>query len=144
MWSTRLVGGVLAAMCLLALGCGQNGPSRKIMHGSVICNGEKVSRGQVSFVPIEDTPGQTSSAPIVDGQYRIEARGGVPVGKHRVEVDTRKQTGRKVKRSNGRETTLIDEEVRMGPEIYAGSQSPLVTDVRADSGGQFDITIPRQ
>jgi hypothetical protein len=141
---TSLVGGALVAMCLLALGCGQNGPSRKIMHGNVTCGGEKVSLGHVSFVPIEGTAGQTSSAPIVDGQYRIEASGGVPVGKHRAEVDARKHTGRKVKGFNGRETTSVDEEVRMGPESYAGSQSPLTADVRADSDGTFDIAIPRQ
>ena len=39
---------------------------------------------------------------------------------------------------------MIDEEVRMGPEVYASDKSPLVVDVRTDSDGQFDISIPRQ
>ena len=115
----------------------------KVIGGSVTCGGEEVPTGQVSFVPIEGTPGPNSAGLIVDGQYRIEARGGVPLGKHRVCVDARKKTGRKVEGHNGRETTMIDEEVRMGPEVYAGDQSPLVVDIRADSDGHYDIALPR-
>jgi len=32
----------------------------------------------------------------------------------------------------------------MGPKTYAGGQSPLSVDVRADSDGRFDIAIPSQ
>lgn len=103
---------------------------------------ERVPCGMVSFVPIEGTHGPTSAALIVNGQYRIDVRGGVPVGKHRVLVDAKRNTGRKIQGNNGLETTMIDERVRLGPEIYAGNQSPLIVEVRGDSDGRFDITIP--
>jgi hypothetical protein len=86
--------------------------------------------------------GPTGSGPIVDGQYRIESRGGVPLGKHRVLVDAKKNTGRKIRGTNGLEVTMIDEQVRIGPDIYTSDQSPLIADIRADSDGQFDITLP--
>ena len=68
----------------------------------------------------------------------------MPLGKHRVEVVAHKKTGRKVEGYNGHETIMVDEEVRLGPAIYAGEQSPLVVDVRDDSDGRYDIVIPRQ
>ena len=142
--STSTFAGLLGLACLLLIGCGPKGLPAKVVYGNVTCGGEKVPMGQVSFVPIEGAPGPNSAAFIVDGQYRVDTRGGVPLGKHRVCVDARKKTGRKVMGKNRQETTLVDEEVRMGPEVCAGDRSPLVVDLRADSDGRFDIAIPQQ
>jgi hypothetical protein len=149
MWITScaarpLLAGALGLACLVPTGCGQKGLPAKVLCGSVSCDGEMAPAGQISFVPVEDAPGPTCAAFIVNGQYRIEERGGVPLGKHRVQVDARKKTGRKIWGRSGHEPSMIDEEVKMGPQIYAGEQSPLVVDVRPDSDGRLDITIPRQ
>jgi hypothetical protein len=112
------------------------------MHGSVTCGSQLVPIGQVRFVPLPGTPGAATPAPIIDGRYRIDAHRGLPLGKYRVQVDARKKTGRKVQGFNGIETSLIDEEVRMGPDVYAGEASPLVVEVRADSDGQYDVVLP--
>ena len=133
----------LGLACFAPLGCGAKGPTAKAMQGSVTCGGEKASKGMVSFVPIDGTSGRICAAPIVDGQYRFDG-GGVVLGKYRVQIDARRKTGRKVKGNNGMEVTMIDEEIRMGPEAYAGQGSPLTVDVRADSDGRFDIAIPSQ
>jgi hypothetical protein len=137
------IAGALALACLVLAGCG-NRPPTKVLFGSVTCGGEKVPLGDVRFVPIENGRGAVCGGPVVDGQYRIEACGGVPLGKHRVYVVARKKTGRRIEKSNGREVTAVDEEIQMGPKIYAGDQSPLVVDVRSDFDGQYDIVIPRQ
>jgi hypothetical protein len=134
----------MALAFVTLLGCGSTGLPSKVIFGSVACGGEKVANGQVVFTPIDGAPGPTCAGLIADGQYRIDARGGVPLGKHRVCVDAKRKTGRKVQRTNGRETTSVDEEVRLGPEIYAGNQSPLVVDIKADSDGRYDIVIPGQ
>jgi len=134
----------VAAGCLLAAGCGKGGLPSKVVFGTVTVGGQKVESGQVRFVPIEGTPGSANAAAIVDGQYRIEGRGGVVVGKHRVEVTAMKKTGRKVQQHNGFEMAMVDETVRVSPPQYAGEQSPIVKDVTADSDGQFDIEIPKQ
>ena len=142
MRTISIVVGVLGLACLASAGCGK-GPAAVPMYGSVTYGGEKAPMGRVSFVPMDAAAGPPCATPIIDGQYRLEERGGVPLGKYRVEVDARKKTGRKVMGHNGFERTMIDEEVRMGPEVYAGNQSPLVVDVTADFDGQFDIAIPR-
>ena len=124
-------------------GCGGgNGLPTKVIHGNVMVGDEKVETGSLRFVPIEGTPGPASIAMIVDGQYRVEARGGVPIGKHRVEVDARRNTGRKVP-SPAREGTLVDETQRMGPDEYASARSPLTIEVTVDPDGKMDIIVPR-
>jgi hypothetical protein len=135
---------LLSTLALLAVaGCGAGGGLKtKVVHGTVTVGGEKVDTGEVRFVPIDGTKGPTSVAAIVDGEYRIEARGGVPVGKHRVEVDARRKTGRQVEQNNGFETALVDETVRVGPAKYATDRSPLVQQVTSDSDDRIDIDIP--
>lgn len=144
MRSTSMIAATtLGFTCLVLIGCGRGAPGKVVVYGSVTYGGEKAPIGMVSFVPIEGTAGPACGAPIVDGQYRIESRGGVAVGKYRVRVDARKKTGRKVQGFNGLERTMVDEEVPLGSPVYAGEQSPLVVDVRLDSDGRFDIAIPR-
>ena len=128
---------------VLIAGCGRSGGlDAKVVHGTVTVAGEKVDAGEVRFVPIEGTPGPTSAATILDGQYRIEARGGVPVGKHRVEVEARRKTGRQVQQHNGFEMTLVDETVRVGAAEYATDRSPLAREITPDADGRIDLEIP--
>jgi hypothetical protein len=101
-----------------------------------------VPTGQVVFIPIEGALGPNAAGQIVDGRYHITSRGGVSLGRHRVCVDAFKKTGRKVEGYNGREKAPIDEVVRLGPAAYAGGESPLVVDIKADFGEQYDIALP--
>ena len=135
---------LLAACCLPAGGCGgQKGLPTQVVHGTVTISGETPDSGRVRFVPIEGTKGPASMGQIVDGQYRIDARGGVPVGKHRVEVTALKKTGRKVAGSGpSGEPMQVDETVSLSPTEYAGTGSPLVFEVVAGSDGRIDIEIP--
>ena len=135
---------VMGAGCLLLTGCPEKGLPSQVVHGAVTVGGENVELGRVRFVPIEGTSGPASMSPITDGQYRIEARGGVPIGKHRVEVDAKKKTGRQVEGHTGFEMGMIDETVRMGPDTYAGKDSPLVIEVTGKGDGRHDIEIPNE
>ena len=123
-------------------GCG-TGATEKVVYGTVTCNGEQVPQGTVRFVPIEGTAGPASTGRITDGEYRIEARGGVPVGKHRVEVMARQPTGRQVEGMDGLVMAMIDELVALGPVEYEGAASPLIVEVLADSDGRVDLELPR-
>jgi hypothetical protein len=133
----------LVLLCLAALGGCRKGPPAIELHGAVTCNGEKVSVGHVTLVPLDDN-GRVCAAPIVDGQYRIAAQGGVPLGKYRVQVDARKKTGRKVEQFNGVELAKVNEEVSIGPKDYGNQRSPLSLDVSSDFPGRYDITLPQQ
>jgi hypothetical protein len=133
----------LVLACFALTGCGDGRPPAKVVYGAVTCNGEKVLLGSVSFVPMDNQRGQSRAARIVDGQYRIDAKGGLPPGKYSIQVDAWRKTGRKVKGTNGMETTMIDEKVRLGPASYSGPESPLNLEITTDFDGKHDIVIPR-
>ena len=68
-------------------GCGGSGhPNMVKVNGTVTYGGQPLEKGQIRFVPIEETKGPASGADIVNGQYTVTNRGGVPFGKHRVEI----------------------------------------------------------
>jgi hypothetical protein len=83
-------------------------------------------------------------AAIKDGWYRIDTRGGVPLGRHRVEIVAEKRTGRRVMSQTPPEPRMIDDTVRLGPPSYAGPQSPLVVEIGAQSDGRLDFDLPRK
>jgi hypothetical protein len=139
--NTSILAILLGLACLTLSGCSK-GPTAKVITGDIACGSEKVPLGEVSFVPIEGNTARICGARIIEGQYRIDTQGGVPLGKYRVQVDARKRTGRKVEGFLGIEKAMIDEEVRLGPERYANQNSPLVVDIRTDSDGRFHIAIP--
>jgi hypothetical protein len=79
---------VYAAVLLALAGCGSRDQiSRVIVCGDVTFDGQPVKNGQINFYPLGETPGGVAGAPIVAGKYQVENKGGVPVGKHRVEVE---------------------------------------------------------
>ena len=134
------IGGLILifAVCLpVIVGCGPSS-GKRVISGAVTYDGQPVEFGQVRFVPIEGTKGPLYAAPIADGQYRMESRGGVPAGTYRVEVDAQKKTGRQIQvRAN-----MQDEMIRISPVDYAGRKSPLKHTVDSGSGDRFDIDIP--
>jgi hypothetical protein len=76
--------------CLFAasLGCGANtgSPDKVIVSGTVTFDAAPVTNGQILFFPIEGTKGAASGASLVDGTFTVTGKGGVPYGKHRVEI----------------------------------------------------------
>ena len=135
----------LAAVALFGCcctACSRGGVQFKAIHGTVTCGQNKVDSGRLRFVPIEDTRGPASQAKITDGAYRVEARGGLPLGRHRVEVDARKATGRMIPDPTG--DGLIAETIRISPDRYASPNSPLTIEVTADSSGRIDIEVPNE
>lgn len=80
---------LLHAMVLWGVGgCASgNDIPRAIVEGEVSYNGQPIKNGQISFRPIEGTPGPVSTAPIVDGKYTVTNKGGVPIGKQRVVIE---------------------------------------------------------
>jgi hypothetical protein len=131
------------AILVLSAGCSDRLPAKQI-YGTVTYQGQKVDAGNVRFVPIEGTEGPASRAYIIDGQYRIDARGGVPLGKHRVEVNAQRKTGRKVMGRTAADVGQVDEMVTVGPPKYTGTDSTIIVEVKKDLNGQFDIDIPAQ
>ncbi len=83
---------LFATFCIMAstmVGCGgSSGELEKAgVNGTVTYQGKPVEDGEVRLVPIKGTKGPASVGIINKGEYTIMARGGVPVGTHRVEIE---------------------------------------------------------
>ncbi|NLF10073.1 MAG: hypothetical protein GX594_19155 [Pirellulaceae bacterium] len=130
----------LALILIVPLGCGHRSQlARKVISGTVTCGGEAVPSGFIRFAPIEGTSGPNTTARIVDGRYRADNRGGVPLGKHRVEIDAQRPTGEKIEISPG---DFVEKMEDIGDRQYAGSQSPLTAEVSASGPDTMDFEIP--
>jgi hypothetical protein len=71
----------------LIAGCAEReGLERAVVSGAVSYQGKPAKLGYVRFVPLAGTDAPACNADIVDGKYAVTGRGGVPVGKYKVEV----------------------------------------------------------
>lgn len=77
---------VFAGACLGGCG-GHQGPERVVVSGTITYNGKPVSVGRVLFTPVSTSPAPVAGAPIEEGTYRVDGRGGVPVGTHTVQIE---------------------------------------------------------
>ena len=78
---------VLCWTVVWIVGCGPTGPERVVVSGVVTYNGKPIPEGRINFIPKENTAAPMSGAAIQDGQYCVEARGGVPVGTYQIQVE---------------------------------------------------------
>ena len=125
---------LLASLCVA--GCG-GGLDVIPVHGTVTFAGKPIPDGEIRFVPIEGTKGPASVGNIVNGEYKVEARGGVPVGKHRIEIRIIGRAG------VGRTGVMSTDGAigNVGPKVFATPQSPLRCDVTADQD-EYNFEIP--
>lgn len=59
---------------------------RVLVSGNVSFKGQPLGKGQIRFIPAQNTPGPVTIEPIEAGEYTTAKTGGVPVGTHRVEI----------------------------------------------------------
>lgn len=85
---TNFRASILCVAVLALSGCGglDDEPPRNIVFGNVTWNGEPVGIGEIRFIPNEGTNAPTSGGEIREGKYRIENKGGVPLGSFRVVI----------------------------------------------------------
>jgi hypothetical protein len=90
----RRVSGTLLVLAVLAWaisasvlsGCGGNsGPERVVVTGTVTYNGKPIPDGAILFAPTTSLP--TTAAIVLDGRYKADGLGGVPVGTHKVQFE---------------------------------------------------------
>jgi hypothetical protein len=68
-------------------GCGDRGPQRVVVSGVVTYHGKPIPDGAILFVPAEAAHAPTSGTAIVGGNYKADIHGGVPVGKHKIQIE---------------------------------------------------------
>ena len=112
------------------------------MSGTVTFRGRPVDSGEVRFVPIGDARGPIGTSRIIKGKYSISARGGVVLGNYRIEIEAFEKTGRKVSGKGPYAEETVEEEVPVGPAIYAGEESPLQVHVTRDTELPLNFDLP--
>jgi hypothetical protein len=84
--STTSFGLLLSVLAVcLASGCGQSGPQRFEVTGTVNYKGQPLDEGIIEFEPM-DGQGTKSGASILNGQYRIPRDKGLSVGRYKVTI----------------------------------------------------------
>ncbi len=71
----------------LMIGCGSDGPERVVVTGEVTYQGKPLEKGQIRFEPAPGNKAPPSGGFILDGRYTIDAKGGVPLGPHKVTIE---------------------------------------------------------
>ena len=86
-WIIALCCFVCSLSSIVSSGCSKHdGPQRAIVFGTVSYHGTPIATGEIRFTPTRETVGPITLASIVDGRYRADANGGVPVGIHKVQI----------------------------------------------------------
>jgi len=136
------------ALLLLAVGiawnvgCGAAPPQQAVVHGRVTYRGKPIEQGKIVFHPIAPLKARPAGADIVNGAYAINENGPV-LGKHRVEIQAYRKTGRKIPDLMGDVSIpnrpLIDETVPLLPASF-NVESTLTADITAsDNTVNFEL-----
>lgn len=76
-----------AAAVAFVMGCSDKGPERTIVSGAVTYKGKPISDGTILFTPLATSQVPSAGASIIDGSYKVDVHGGVPVGTHRIIIE---------------------------------------------------------
>jgi len=77
---------VLFGLSFTGCGSAEPGPERVIVTGNVTFDGKPVSQGEIWFIPTAGREAPQAGAIIKAGQYRVENKGGVPIGTFQVKI----------------------------------------------------------
>ncbi|MCG8587262.1 MAG: hypothetical protein MI757_21365 [Pirellulales bacterium] len=78
---------IFCVALVASLGCGNGGPQRVEVSGTVTYEGDPVEDGTIRFLPTAESRVPSAGGYIRDGRYEITAKGGVPVGTHTVRIE---------------------------------------------------------
>jgi len=107
---------LVSLLCFLGLTFAIAGCSGgNTIEGTVTYNGEVVDNGGISFAPTNK--GNPVGTGIIDGKYMVSADRGPQPGKHRVTINWRKKTGKKIPTPGG-DAPTADETKEVIPAKY--------------------------
>jgi hypothetical protein len=139
-YSAWLLGGLLVLP--LVSGCGNRGPVRHEITGTVTYKGEPVEEGVIDFEP-QDGQASKDGASIIKGEYRIPKDKGLLPGKYKVSIvigDGTVGTGDASPDAPPRPRGATPGKERAPPEFNV--KSTLIREVTADGPNKFDFAIP--
>lgn len=139
-----LILGIAALLLLVGCSGGDSQLSRVEVSGLVYVNDKPLKEGQITFKPVEGTPGPSVGGDIVDGNFTIPEASGPCQGTHRVEIRAVRSTGRKI--AGGMDSSAaesVDEVEQFIPQQY-NTKSTLTADVTPETASEltFQLEVP--
>ncbi|WP_299465249.1 hypothetical protein [uncultured Gimesia sp.] len=125
----------LLVITLPACSSSSSGNGKVAIAGTVSVNGEPLDTGLITFIPVGK--GVAAGGKIVEGLYQIESSAGLFPGEYKVEIDSKKPTGKKVPETIG--TGMIDEYASVIPENYNRKTELKVQIQPADNKHDFTL-----
>ena len=127
--SLRLMSALGMVVLLFLGGCGgglDDEPDRVVVFGQVTYDGKPVEKGEIRFVPAAGTQAPASGASIENGSYRVDHKGGVPIGTFQVRLSAYRAPGG----TEGEVLGAPSDDPMAGreqylPEKYSGANSAL-------------------
>ncbi len=95
----KLLSVFIVLVAIFTSGCGPSGPERVIVSGTVMHNGRPLAKGQIRFIPEKGSGMPMSGAAIVEGKYVADSQGGVPVAKHKIQIESWRPTEKWLKKN---------------------------------------------
>ncbi len=136
--SVRTISVWVLLFCGLLVGCSgtSDEPERAIVSGDVTWQKKPIQDGIIRFI---SDSGPSAQAPIRDGVYKIDHKGGVPVGRCRVEVE-----GFEEKEIAESGSVLIEMPKKVGVQVVPqkfNRESTLQVDVTSGTLNQHDFHL---
>lgn len=139
----RSLGCVLLLGCFTAamIGCGEAGPKRAAVTGTVKLDGAAVESGSITFIPTKDSKNPSAAGEIEGGEYNIPLDSGPAAGTYRVEIRWSRPTGKKIEMGSPSPPGTMVDEVKEAIPAKFNSASTLTKDVEAGENTlDFDLT----
>ena len=130
----RLALAAALGLLVAVLGCGSGG--RVVVQGKVTYKGQPVNEGQIRFL-IDNQP--TAMGQISKGTYKIDHRGGVPVGSGKVEIEAFEDTGKVVFTSIDGKKTVEAKQI-LPAKYNTRSELTVETTPGGPNEKNFDLT----
>lgn len=134
-----LSAGLFLASALLLAGCGDSGPKRYAVSGTISIKGKPIPLGNITFVP-QEPGGMGGGSAVTDGKYAIAQEVGLTAGKYKVRLsapDRVIQGG--PPGAPGDDGPAAQAPKERFPQDYTDeSRTPLTFEVKADGPNVFD------
>ncbi len=108
--------GALGLFCLV--GCGESGPTRQPIYGSVTIDGAKLEHGAISLRPAAGTSAPAAVAPVENGKYRFTRKTGPLPGTYsiKINVDPESEQGNAIISKSTTGSTVPAAKAEVGPK----------------------------
>lgn len=141
-WSNRLA---LAIAVVALAGCGDSGPKRYGVKGTVSYKGKPIENGLISFVLV-GSEASSGGAAITDGKYEIPEAIGLPAGEYEVIISVPVAAGAAPKEPMGGEEEAPgegagDKETRETLPAKYNSMTELKREVKAGEKNEFNFDL---